>query len=142
MVMLLPLVGAMMTGNGQRQRRRFDQVAAPRRAMMTCSSCGAAMRTPWPVAAPRRGDDDLMPDPHPSRVEVLLPLVGAMMTQDRNCHRRPDHYALLPLVGAMMTSLNIANPAIILMLLPLVGAMMTLTRSGPVMSAVAGCCPS
>jgi len=103
LIVLLPLVGAMMTG------------AAARLGRGLCH-----------VAAPRRGDDDQ----DDTIINVLqswllgFPLVGAMMTA-RTAADVSDIKQLLPLVGAMMTGEEGVNRREFTMLLPLVGAMMT-----------------
>ena len=57
------------------------------------------------VAAPRRGNDDLIRrEFHGAPLTPLLPLVGAMMTGNVSAANYATTIGLLPLVGAMMTS--------------------------------------
>ena len=99
---LLPLVGAMMTLRGGGIPDVLRGLLPLVGAMMTGHQVEQGGEVPQ-VAAPRRGDDDLVGNKPGSRESFqLLPLVGAMMTWNRNV--LPGRYSvLLPLVGAMMT---------------------------------------
>src|ERR1039457_1518677 len=126
---LLPLVGAMMTRT---------------QAEPSCVTV--------PVAAPRRGDDDLGGKGCSIAAFELLPLVGAMMTarpgRSRRCQtgvaapRRGDDDAQRPPArggrravaaprrGDDDSAFLSAEVNLLLMLLPLVGAMMTWPDAG------------
>src|ERR1700677_3526322 len=101
-ILLLPLVGAMMTRAGPPGDHSPTTLLPLVGAMMTRSRLQCP-RLRLPVAAPRRGDDDLAgwiccaPSGCP-----LLPLVGAMMTGG-GWGAKDKTPRLLPLVGAMMT---------------------------------------
>src|ERR1017187_7442214 len=101
--------------------------------MMTGVSLPVMPAPAQPVAAPRRGDDDLYRCAAKGHQPgTLLPLVGAMMTCPELVKRRVQIVVLLPLVGGMMTvpypDRSRALPGL---LLPLVGAMMTEALSRP-----------